>query len=260
MIDPVSNRGYYEYEYGKINTQMGTSTDNGEKFALNQDGMEKEGSQKKKDKKVGEAEGVVVELSGQSGGAYTKSKDAKTTEKEASDSQDVNQILSGIGHLFSNLTKWISGFFSGIKQAVSDFWNSDSASAESEAELQEATNESTEESVEAEIVTDEEIAEAGKMDEEAAEPDGVVADVTEDAIISDEATGKMVPVLSAYRKAELERIDEIQDYLDNVDQVKYVRNSDLLTYYDRRGKIVQLNGSDKNRILHGEKSAERFRR
>lgn len=37
--------------------------------------------------------------------------------------------------------------------------------------------------------------------------------------------------------------------------IKYVvRNSDLVTYYDRSGKLVQPNASDKERILHGDRN------
>ena len=35
----------------------------------------------------------------------------------------------------------------------------------------------------------------------------------------------------------------------------YVKNSDLLTYYDRRGKLVKLSGSDRNRILRGDRNS-----
>lgn len=33
-----------------------------------------------------------------------------------------------------------------------------------------------------------------------------------------------------------------------------VKNSDLLTYYDRRGQFVKLSGSDRNRILRGDRN------
>ena len=50
-----------------------------------------------------------------------------------------------------------------------------------------------------------------------------------------------------------DRRAEAEAYLENGEEMRrYVRNSDLLTYYDRSGRIVQMNGSDKNRILHGD--------
>ncbi|MBE5872084.1 MAG: hypothetical protein E7294_12640 [Lachnospiraceae bacterium] len=35
----------------------------------------------------------------------------------------------------------------------------------------------------------------------------------------------------------------------------HVKKSDLLTYYDRRGKLVKLSGSDRNRILRGDRNS-----
>ena len=41
--------------------------------------------------------------------------------------------------------------------------------------------------------------------------------------------------------------------------IKYVaRNSDLVTYYDRSGKLVQPNASDKERILHGDRNVKKL--
>lgn len=49
-----------------------------------------------------------------------------------------------------------------------------------------------------------------------------------------------------------EYVNQIEEYLEQR-QGSYVKNSDLLTYYDRRGNLVKMNGSDRNRILRGDK-------
>ena len=36
------------------------------------------------------------------------------------------------------------------------------------------------------------------------------------------------------------------------------KNSTLLTYYDRNGKLIQINASDRERILHGDKNTKKL--
>lgn len=48
-------------------------------------------------------------------------------------------------------------------------------------------------------------------------------------------------------------VDQIEEFLEKK-QGSYVKNSDLLTYYDRQGNIVKMSGSDRNRILRGDKN------
>lgn len=60
------------------------------------------------------------------------------------------------------------------------------------------------------------------------------------------------PVEMEIRRAEAEK------YLGNEEQMeRYVKNSDLLTYYDRSGRLVQMSGADKSRILHGDTRTSR---
>ena len=63
MLDPVNNRGYYEYS--KINTQTGMQTDSGEKFSLEYEKKEDD-IKSQEEKNDSEKNGVVVELSGKS--------------------------------------------------------------------------------------------------------------------------------------------------------------------------------------------------
>ena len=251
MLDPVSHRGYSAY--GKINAQMGMATENGEKFALGQEGMEKDDSQKKGKKKVGEADGVVVELSGQSGGKQGRGADTGAEPGAAGLGTDFTRIGSGLGALGSGLRLWgaslarlVTNFFSGLRKAVSDFWNSDSPAAPAGAE----------EIVETEIV----FAEDRMGEEGAADEDGVVADVTEETVISDEAPLLLLPALPVSKGTEGDPPEQMPESPGDTGQVRYVKDSDLLTHYDRRGKLVRLNGADRDRILHGERSARRYRR
>lgn len=46
MVDPVNNRGYYEYR--KVNTKAGTGMENGGKFSLEQGYTEKDSGKKRR--------------------------------------------------------------------------------------------------------------------------------------------------------------------------------------------------------------------
>ncbi len=54
-------------------------------------------------------------------------------------------------------------------------------------------------------------------------------------------------------KFEQAKLDAEQ-FLASSEGKKIAKNSDLLTYYDRRGVVVSVNPSDKQRILYGDKN------
>lgn len=77
--------------------------------------------------------------------------------------------------------------------------------------------------------------------------------------------------LTSRMRSEEARIDrEVQPYLKsgNLSQVvslltdngkkTVANNSTLLTYYDRRGNVVELSASDRDRILHGDRNVRRL--
>lgn len=252
MIDPVSNRGYYEY--GKINTQMTAGMETGEKFGLNYDTQEKE-SDKKDGKKVEEKDGVIAEFSSQSGnrqaGVGNKDGNAKTQEQ----SRDIGETVEQVRGFIGKLTKAISDFFAGIKQSLVAFWNSDSSMEQAEdvvAESEDVTAEAAAEEVlmgETEVQTGDALSEAGQGFEENA----VAAMEAERRGASAQTNS---PIIPDPKSPDYTR--QIQAYLEQQGQNAYVKNSDLLTYYDRSGRIVQMNGADKKRILHGDRNDGRY--
>ena len=234
MVDPVNNRGYYEYN--RINVKVGTNVENGEKFALNY-GKEDEESDKKEDGKTKvETDGVIAEFSSQTqsqyGGVGSRQKGGTNTEE----SLDLGQTVERAKGFIGELVKAVADFFSSMKKALLDFWNSDSGTQDVDGAVQ------------------------------AEDPDAVI-DVTEmsqaidgeNGIISTvEAEGVVERTADAAVSAPEDRRTEAERYLENEEQMKrYVKNSDLLTYYDRSGRIVQMNGADKNRILHGDARTSR---
>lgn len=49
-------------------------------------------------------------------------------------------------------------------------------------------------------------------------------------------------------------ISELESYLSENGEKTLAKNSGLLTFYDRTGKIVNVDSSDSNRILHGDRN------
>ena len=47
---------------------------------------------------------------------------------------------------------------------------------------------------------------------------------------------------------------EIEDFLSQHGERRLAKNSDLLTQYDKRGSLVGIDSSDKEKILHGTKN------
>ena len=77
--------------------------------------------------------------------------------------------------------------------------------------------------------------------------------------------------LEVARRSDEEWVDkEIQQYLHTGDLPQVInlltdngrktiaKNSTLLTYYDRNGRVVEPSASDKERILHGDRSSRKL--
>ncbi len=276
MVDPVNNRGYMEYR--RVNKKAGTGMENGEKFSLEQGLREKDSKKDKDGKTKVEADGVIAEFSGQPKGQQGGIGSGRKTEGAKGESIDFDQAAESVRGFLGELVKAVAGFFSGIKNTLLDFWNSDSGEASGSGE--------TAESGEAQkIAQDGETAgngEAGERidgEEAGAQSQEMVQegdahgygselpiDVTErsralegaawlDTIeaegVRERAAGAKLTGMAA-KRAEAER------YLENGEEMgRYVKNSDLLTYYDKSGRIVQMSGSDKSRILHGDTRTSR---
>lgn len=233
MVDPINSRGYYEYR--RVNTKTETGLENGEKFSLDYEHTEKGSEKDGKDKTKVEAEGVIAEFSSQSQGQYGGVGDGRKAAADTEESVDFSQTVEQVKGFIGELVKTITAFFGNVRQALLEFWNSDSGET--------ATGEGAE-----------------------AENAGQVIDVTErsqeiDAeagIDTVEAEGRIERAADRKPPDMKERRAEAEAYLENGEKInRYVKNSDLLTYYDRSGRIVQMNGSDKNRILHGDSRTSR---
>lgn len=233
MVDPINSRGYYEYR--RVNTKTETGLENGEKFSLDYEHTEKESDKDGEDKTKVEADGVVAEFSSQSQSQYGGIGNGKRASAEAEESVDFGQAVDQVKGFIGELVRTVTAFFNNVKNALLEFWNSDSGGA--------VTDEGTE------VESAEQVIDVTEMSQEIDADAGINTIEVEGTI---ERTEEQKPPKMKDRRAEAEA------FLGNEEKMnRYVKNSDLLTYYDRSGRIVQMNGSDKNRILHGDSRTSR---
>lgn len=245
MIDSVNNnRGYYEY--GRINARADKSMENHEKFALGYDSAENDSTKKDDKKSVKDLDGVVVEFSDQSKTQQDGIGSHQKGTANAEEAFDMEQTVERARGFIGNLIKAVTDFWTGIKKVLFEFWNSDSSAGttvdkEAEQNIVEAVGEEiAEDTMEAQDLTFEEVIGTIEAESEA------------------EAENDTSRPMVARMPDKLDVEETVKQAEELFATAHYVKNSDLLTYYDRSGKIVQLSGTDKNRILQGDSKGGRL--
>ncbi|MDE7131496.1 MAG: hypothetical protein K2O65_06820 [Lachnospiraceae bacterium] len=245
MVNRVNGNDYYDYSQLKM-PDAADKTDNGEKFSLNYQHTQDETTEKDK-KKNGETEklnngsrtvlqgGVRLELSRNS--AQTVS---DRTREKTERSQDVGQNLIGM------VQSWLHAFVQAVKDIANKIWNDPIPQDETSVEQIEAEDKTEPGTQAPERLTEEYL-----------------------ALHPEHLRGKQEFESSSLRRGE-NRDKEIQKYLrsGNLEQVinlvtdngrkTMAKNSTLLTYYDRHGRIAPIGASDQERILHGDRNVKKL--
>ncbi len=228
MIYRVGDGDNPAYDYS---SQLKTvkNTEGQEKFSLDRqkeqavpDRKEEKGEDKKLHEKPGVAirkQGVRLELSG-------RGEDKEEQEKEAVLKAGEQKETSGS----------LLAIFKNLLQSVKDF-------------LYQLWNEPPEETVISEDVTPEE---AERYTEEYYARKGIVREEKDPAVTEAERDEKIRKQL---RSGNLEQVINL---LTDNGRRSVAKNSTLLTYYDKSGKLIQLNASDKERILHGDRHVRKL--
>lgn len=241
MINRVSDNDYYDYK--KLNMPTAADTNSGgEKFSLDyQKADDKKEEEENKEKISGEGlhqnsagnrsrtvmqSGVKLELSGTG------------PEKEAAGQKD------SFSELFHTVRSWITTFIRSCKELLNRIWN-DPVPEEDVLSAEEAPVEETD-----------------RLSEEYLEINQPVSPET----TARQAVEAPEEILSGRGNAD----KEIQQYLrsGNLEQVislltdnghkTMAKNSSLLTYYDRTGRLTSLSASDQERILHGDRNVRKL--
>lgn len=223
------------------------NTESQEKFSLDRKKeqeytakKEEKGEDKKLHEKPGarsrQRDGVRLELSG-GREAWESKKGEKETKAQNSG---------------ASLFHVLQSFFSAVKDFLYRVWND--APAESLSE--DVTPE------EKERYTEEYYAAKGILPERAETEEETVSPKTD----ADRTEMPPVETKQSYEADQAARDEKIRGHLrsGNLEQVislltdngrrAIAKNSTLLTYYDKNGKLTQINASDKERILHGDRN------
>ena len=264
MVNKVDGNNYYVYEKPKKMNIPNT----GEKFSL---GREKEGLQAElKDKnqvsgqeKQQEAEqsGVRLELSGK---GVEKQKRAETTEQSNA---------SGLASLLETIRTFFTAAAAAVKDIFSKIWNDPTP--------EEALKGISELSETADIADDLKGAEsAGAMEDMAGtETIGAIGDMESaetTAVIrvtEIKAAAGFAEVLEDTDSSHIDEEDadrEIRRHLQNGDVEQVIklltdngrktaaRNSTLLTFYDKSGRVVKPDASVLQRTLYGDRNTQKL--
>ncbi|MCH5255889.1 MAG: hypothetical protein J1D87_01300 [Lachnospiraceae bacterium] len=249
MVNKIDGNNYYDYQKLK-NVNI---PDTGEKFSLDYKQNELQSESKKdnedKDEKASAVQnstedksGVRLELSRQGQSAAF----GRPQSASASKSQEIVDVQS----IIKTIRDYISTAITAVKDFFYNLWYDN---PRPEADIQAAIDN----------------AEVEEMQENAD-----VYDELETALeraelhgFSDSAEGKNnadIDARTTYRMNN-EKLDRrIQPYLKSGDLNQVInlltdngrksiaRNSSLLTYYDKTGRMVEPNASDRERILHGD--------
>ncbi|MCM1038959.1 MAG: hypothetical protein NC434_06500 [Ruminococcus sp.] len=244
-IERISGNNYYEYE--KIKNLKVPDTE--EKFSLDYKNEPFSARAKEKEEKEEEEKdpaqaalqnGVRLELSnnGRTAGA---GKTAKTAPQAATDAGNAATLSGQVSSFVESIRNFITSTITAVKDFFDKIWN----------EPTESVNEISSNPPEPADMTS------------FADPVST-ADVTPEIY----ATPQEAALAMQRNETLLDR--EIRPYLKSgdLDQVislltdngrkTAARNSTLLTYYDKNGRMVEPNASDRERILHGDRNTRKL--
>ena len=243
MVNRINGNDSYDYTQLKMPTAADTAANTGEKFSLAYQRAQDETDEKDKNDKSEEAGaatadrphtvvqgGVKLELSGSGQGNAGVKRDSS-----------MQSVSVGNG-LVDTIKNWIASFIQSAKELLYRIWN-DPVSTEDV------------------IVED---AESAATDEPEKLSEEYLALNNLERLQNPEEAAKQQIEREAKKDAEIQKLlrsgdmEQVISLVTENGQKTMAKNSTLLTYYDRTGKITPLNASDQERILHGDKSVRKL--
>lgn len=257
MIYRVGDGDNPAYDYSS-QLKPAKNAESQEKFSLErqkEQEVPKKKEEKGEDKKLHQKPGVDIRTQG---GVKLELSGGRTDEQEQKADSAARAENAG-GGLFDAVASIFRSLFVAVGDFLYKIWNDEPPEIISEDVTPEEAERYTEEYYAMKGIPRPETAKAGKKEEISGNA-GVSAEtekVTESAIVQEEKAD--------FEAREAERDEKIRKHLrsGNLSQVislltddgkrSVAKNSTLLTYYDKNGKLTQINASDKERILHGDR-------
>lgn len=273
MINRVSDNDYYDYK--KLNMPTSADTNgSGEKFSLDYQRADDKKEEDEKNEKISK-EGPDKNLTGNRPRAVVQSGvklelSGNGQEKDSAEKDDA------FADLFHTVRSWIAMFVQSFKGLLDRIWNDpapeDSVLSAEEAPIEE-TDRLSEEYLEMNPLKADDVMTA---EVSGAEPAGSAERSVAYSAAGAGKPGSQESQTDSAEKISLllsgrgDRDKEIQKYLrsGNLEQVvslltenghrTMAKNSSLLTYYDRTGRLTSLSASDQERILHGDRNVKKL--
>lgn len=253
MVNRIDGNNYYEYRKNQ-SVNLNDRTDTAEQFSLN---YKKESlafeEKEKKDKeasdaaKAAEQNGVRLELSNRGRASAMEGKALETADAR----KNAEQVS-----LADMLRDFVRSAVSAIKGLLYRIWY-DSPAKEQDASVQEmnaqeidAFESDTKETDVQEILSDAFVSEDNLEIKESSSEKELTAEELTNAVRNE--TARIDKEVQQYLKSG--NLAQVVSLLTNDGKKVAAHNSTLLTYYDRNGRMIEPSASDKERILHGERS------
>lgn len=272
MVNRVNGNDYYDYTKLKM-PDAADKTGNGEKFSLNYQRAQEE--KEDEEKKEQDVDGKTTQASGRSGQRTVMQSGVKLELSSNAQVLSANrgnaaQTQAAGQGLLDSVRSWIAAFAQAVKDFFYKVWN-DEPPQEGTADIGEADHE---DAVHGADITQsaETVSSGGSGVENTQTGLGEPERLTEEYLALKNLENLRNPQEAARQQLQREkdRDKEIQKYLrsGNLEQVlnlvtqngtkTMAKNSTLLTYYDRTGKITPLSASDQERILHGDRNVKKL--
>ena len=245
MVNKVNGNDYYDYTKLKM-PDAADKTGNGEQFSLAYQRAQEETEEKdEKDKAEAlDVSGVGMQRTVLQGGVRLElsgSGQANVKQDNAQQSQTAGQGL------FDTVRTWIASFVQSVKGFLYKVWN-DQASQE-DSILQEDVSVQNE---------------TAKSDEPERLSEEYLTLKNLEGLQNPENAAREQLTREAKREEEIQKLlrsgdmDKVLSLVTENGQKTMAKNSTLLTYYDRTGKITPLSASDQERILHGDRNTRKL--
>lgn len=248
MVNKIDGNQYNDYTAQR--KTVNNIQDNGEKFSLNykQDKLYSEENEKedetsdigKTKARTTERSGVRLELSQNSRQTGAGRRQGAGTVQEQSQPKE-NSLAESIRKFFTDLIQTAKNLFNRI-------WNDEEP--EDIVQSSDVTPEEAERYTE-EYLALKGIARSEPADELTAQPEAGIVSVDS----ADTFADKDAEIQKYLHSGNLEQVISL---LTDNGQKTIAKNSNLLTYYDRSGRLTQINPSDRERILHGDRNSRKL--
>ena len=240
MVNRINGNDSYDYTQLKMPTAADTAANTGEKFSLAYQREQDEKDKNDKSEEIDDAKagrqrtvvqsGVKLELSG-------------NRQENAGVKHDSSQQADSMGNgIVDTIRSWITSFIQSAKEFLYNIWNDPVSSADVVVEDTE-----TAETEEPEKLSEEYL--ALKNLEQLQNPEDAAKQQIE------RETKKDAEIQQLLRSGDMEQVISL---VTENGKKTMAKNSTLLTYYDRTGKITPLSASDQERILHGDRSVRKL--